>query len=65
MFCNECNHHLKRLITESNREKEVWKCMRCGHKEELELWQDPSKIKRKRNKRPVRSEEPDKIEWNE
>jgi hypothetical protein len=39
--------------------------MRCGHKEELELWQDPSKIKRKRNKRPVRSEEPDKIEWNE
>ena len=45
MFCNKCDHRMKFLITESNKEKEVWKCMKCGYKEEVKLWDNPKKKK--------------------
>jgi len=38
MLCMKCDHLMKRLITESTKKKEVWKCMKCEHKEEIPLW---------------------------
>jgi len=46
MLCKDCdNHSMKFLITESNKEKEVWKCMKCGYKEEFTLWESNDKKK--------------------
>lgn len=48
MFCMECkeDHPMKFIITESNKEKEVWRCRKCGYQEELEMWQDPNHKKK-------------------
>jgi len=46
MICKDCDKHsMKFLITESNKEREVWKCMKCGYKEELPLWATPYQMK--------------------
>jgi lipopolysaccharide biosynthesis regulator YciM len=38
---------MKRLITETTEEKEVWKCMKCGYKEEFKLWKSNTKGEKK------------------
>lgn len=39
MFCIDCDHSMKFLITESNEETETWKCYLCDYKETFKLYE--------------------------
>jgi len=53
MFCDKCDNSMKRISTESNRTKEVWRCRKCGYQEDLTLYPPaPKKAKKKWNTQP-------------